>query len=131
MPGTSGITPFSVRSFSFGGDRPEPVGGTGAGRFAPRLLTLVKPIDSNTPAFFALATNGTIVNTISVTVPATGISAATYTFTGSSVISDNHSDKGRSASGQELQEVSFSYRRLQVQVGNVSRCFDFGSATAC
>jgi hypothetical protein len=132
LPGAAGITQFSARSFSFGGERPEPTAGGGAARLAPRLLTIVKPIDSNTPAFFNLATGGNNINTITLTVPATGISAAaTYTFTNSSVIADNHSDKGRPTSSQELEEVSFTYRRLQVQVGNVVRCFDFGTATAC
>lgn len=132
IAGVAGMSPFSVRSFSLGGDRPEPTGGTGAARFIPRLLTLVKPLDTNTPAFFGLATGGNNINTITLSVPATGISAAaTYTFSNALVIADNASDKGRPTSAQGLEEVSFSYRRLQVQVGNVTRCFDFASATGC
>lgn len=132
IAGVAGISPFAVRSFSVGGDRPEPTSGAGAGRFIPRLFTLVKPIDTNTPAFFGLATSGSNINTITLSVPATGISAAaTYTFSNALVIADNTSDKGRTTSAQGLEEVSFSYRRLQVQVGNVTRCFDFASGTSC
>lgn len=131
LPGIAGITPFSVRSFSLGGERPESTAGS-LGRFIPKLLTLVKPIDGNTPALFALATGGNNINTLTITVPAAGVSAAiTYTLSGLVVIGDSHSDKGRATSGQSLEEVSFTYRRLQMQVGNVVRCFDFGNSTSC
>ena len=124
---------INLRSFSLGGERAETTGA----RLTPKLLTIVKGTDSNTPRFFGLAATGQRITTMTLVSTAAGISqSVTYTFGNATIVAHRVSDRGRPTDAQALEEVTFSYTRLSISTAapgapTVTSCFDFASNTNC
>lgn len=69
----AGITGnINLRSFSLGAERAETTPGTPTGRLAPKLLTIVKGTDTNTPRLFSLAATGRSITTVTLVSAAAG-----------------------------------------------------------
>lgn len=127
----SGISgSMSVRSFTWGGQRPE---GVSSAKFTQGQLVIGKSVDSTTSfQLFNLAARGTNIATVTLTVPATGTSVATtYTLTNATIVSYTNSDKGRPTGGQPIEQVAFFYQRVRMTAGTTVTCWDFPTGTPC
>lgn len=125
---------INLRSFSLGNERAETAVGAPTAKFAPKLLTIVKGTDANTPRLFNFAATGRNLATVTLVSAAAGISqAVTYTFSNASILAHRVSDRGRPTDGQPLEEVTFTYSRVQISAGSpvVTSCFDFVQNASC
>jgi type VI secretion system Hcp family effector len=100
-------------------------GGGGAGKAAFSNVDVTRMTDSLSPMLFRAAATGQHLASIEIAVFRAGSASAASMYTlEDAVIAGLETGDG-------MEQVSFSYRRVRVTVGSSSSCFDLAANTAC
>jgi type VI protein secretion system component Hcp len=120
---------INVRSFRWG------ITSAGNPAAKPQFsdLSVVKVVDSVSPATMAAATTAQRFATVTLEVftPGTTTVFATYTVENAVFTGLVNADAGRTSGGQPLEEMSLSFTRITVNVNGVSRCWNLPTGTQC
>jgi type VI secretion system Hcp family effector len=125
---------FPVRSYAWAAQTPMDASGGGAtGRTQWTDITVTRLVDAVSPQILLGIARGSRYTNATLTIYRAGSTSevlARYSFTDLQITSHAASDLGRS-NGAPIESVSFTWRRITVQVGNTQVCYDRSTSTSC
>jgi type VI protein secretion system component Hcp len=127
IPATFGSLPVAAWSWGVANSGTSGAGsGGGAGKASIQDLSITRLVDSQSPLFFRVAARGEHLPAVALVDGPTTVMLTDVLITGYAT-----EDRPPGNNGTRIENITFSFARIEYSVNGVTSCFNFTTNTSC